>query len=250
MKGVTVERPIVVGTVAYWLGKKADDTKTHKWTAYIRGPNNEDLTYFIKRVVFKLHESFKNSKRAVEQPPFEIHETGWGEFELGIMIVFTDPNERPVELFHFLKLHPPEGHVAKTKKPVVSETFDVIVFNDPHEPFHKKLVENERSYSSALAEDPASDTPLAVGLHAGDQYSNYTEQTELRRVAAARARVQAEITRLQERFTLADDEVTSLSHEVATLQQCLYASSASANFHQPNHPLPNPISATNASMLP
>jgi YEATS domain-containing protein 4 len=65
MKGITVERPIVVGTVAYWLGKKSDDQKTHKWTAYIRGPNNEDLTYFIKRVVFKLHESFKNPKRGL-----------------------------------------------------------------------------------------------------------------------------------------------------------------------------------------
>jgi YEATS domain-containing protein 4 len=65
MKGVIIERPIVVGTVAYWLGKKADDQKTHKWTAYIRGPNNEDLTYFIKKVVFKLHESFKNPKRGL-----------------------------------------------------------------------------------------------------------------------------------------------------------------------------------------
>lgn len=64
-KTVTVERPVVVGTVAYWLGKRADDQKTHKWTAYIRGPSNEDLTYFIKRVVFKLHESFKNPKRGM-----------------------------------------------------------------------------------------------------------------------------------------------------------------------------------------
>lgn len=130
-KGVTVERPVVVGTVAYWLGKRADDQKTHKWTAYIRGPNNEDLTYFIKRVVFKLHESFKNPKRgifkqfpqfynylywkciiylipncnyhvAVDHPPFEIHEEGWGEFEIGVLIYFTDPAEKHVELYPYI----------------------------------------------------------------------------------------------------------------------------------------------------
>ena len=49
--------------------------------------------------------------------------------------------------------------MAKTKKPVVSETFDVIVFNDPYEPFYKKLIENELSYSSS---------PLAA-LQSGDQ---------------------------------------------------------------------------------
>ncbi len=45
--------------------------------------------------------------------------------------------------YHFLKLHPPEGHIQKTKKPVVSETFDVIVFTDPTEAFYKKLQDNE-----------------------------------------------------------------------------------------------------------
>lgn len=70
MKNTVVERPIIVGTIAHWLGKKADETKTHKWTAYLRGPNNEDLSYFIKKVVFQLHPSFKNSKRGLCIPHY------------------------------------------------------------------------------------------------------------------------------------------------------------------------------------
>ena len=32
----------------------------------------------------------------VTKPPYEITETGWGEFEIVIKIFFNDPNERPV----------------------------------------------------------------------------------------------------------------------------------------------------------
>ena len=34
----------------------------------------------------------------VLKPPYEVTETGWGEFEVIIKIYFSDPNERPVSL--------------------------------------------------------------------------------------------------------------------------------------------------------
>lgn len=37
----------------------------------------------------------------VTKPPYEITETGWGEFEIIIKIFFIDPNERPVSLITF-----------------------------------------------------------------------------------------------------------------------------------------------------
>lgn len=43
---------------------------------------------------------------AVEKFPFEINQTGWGEFEIGIKIHFIDPAEKPVDFIHFLKLYP------------------------------------------------------------------------------------------------------------------------------------------------
>ena len=32
----------------------------------------------------------------ITKPPYEVNETGWGEFEIQIKIYFMDPLERPV----------------------------------------------------------------------------------------------------------------------------------------------------------
>ena len=32
----------------------------------------------------------------INQPPFEVEESGWGEFETQTTIFFVDPNEKPV----------------------------------------------------------------------------------------------------------------------------------------------------------
>lgn len=55
----TVSIPIAYGTIAFWQGKKADDKHTHKWIAFVRGPNNEDLSQIISKVIFILHPSFE-----------------------------------------------------------------------------------------------------------------------------------------------------------------------------------------------
>jgi YEATS domain-containing protein 4 len=81
--------PIVYGSVAFFLGKKADEFKTHQWTLYVRGPNNEDLSGIIDKVVFQLHASFAEPMREILQPPFEVTECGWGEFEAQIRIVWA-----------------------------------------------------------------------------------------------------------------------------------------------------------------
>ena len=42
--------------------------------------------------------------RIVSKPPYEVSETGWGEFEIQIRIYFNDLTEKPVTLYHGLKL--------------------------------------------------------------------------------------------------------------------------------------------------
>jgi hypothetical protein len=44
------------------MGKKGE-SYTHKWICYVRGVNNEDLSYLIEKVVFNLHSSFTNPVR-------------------------------------------------------------------------------------------------------------------------------------------------------------------------------------------
>jgi hypothetical protein len=39
-----------------------------------------------QQVTFTLHPSFKQAVRTLTAPPFELTETGWGEFEIGISV--------------------------------------------------------------------------------------------------------------------------------------------------------------------
>jgi transcription initiation factor IIF auxiliary subunit len=36
----------------------------------------------------------------IAQAPFEVEESGWGEFETHITIYFADPNEKPVFVYY------------------------------------------------------------------------------------------------------------------------------------------------------
>ena len=90
-------KPIIYGNVAKYFGKKREeDGHTHQWTVYVRPYDNEDMSAYIKKINFKLHDSYANQNRVITKPPYEVTETGWGEFEIVIKIYFQDPNERPV----------------------------------------------------------------------------------------------------------------------------------------------------------
>ncbi len=87
VKGVVVERPLIFGNLAWWQGKKADPAHTHKWTAFVRGPQNEDISYFVKKIVFYLHESFERPKRVVTHHPFEVSATGSVSFSFPLPLL-------------------------------------------------------------------------------------------------------------------------------------------------------------------
>jgi transcription initiation factor IIF auxiliary subunit len=132
MSNLIITKQIIYGSVALWLGKRADEKATHKWAVYVRGPNNEDISYFIKDVEFTLHTSFENNVRKVSKFPFELYEAGWGEFDIKITIYFIDESIRPMEFMHLLKLYPTQSHISQsTKKPIVSESLDEIIFVNP-----------------------------------------------------------------------------------------------------------------------
>ncbi len=131
-KGVIVSRPIAYGSIATYLGRKSEETKTHRWHIYVRGIANEDLSYMVSKVVINLHNSFANPVRGrsflltrqhlpitravLTEPPYEVSEYGWGEFETKIQIYFHDPAEKPVDIIHMLVLYPPGNTTATTKK--------------------------------------------------------------------------------------------------------------------------------------
>ena len=89
--------PVAYGSVAFYLGPKADEYHTHRWTLYVRSPDKDfDLSVAISRVIFQLHPSFAQPIRELAEPPFELTEMGWGEFEASIRIVWKEiAEERP-----------------------------------------------------------------------------------------------------------------------------------------------------------
>ena len=58
-------KPFVVGSIAHWLGKKADESKSHEWTIYLRSSNpDEDISVYVKKVVFILHPTLQPPTRS------------------------------------------------------------------------------------------------------------------------------------------------------------------------------------------
>lgn len=45
------------------LGKKSEESATHRWKLYIKGPRDEDISTFVEKVVFTLHPSFAEPTR-------------------------------------------------------------------------------------------------------------------------------------------------------------------------------------------
>ncbi|KAL1924965.1 uncharacterized protein VTP21DRAFT_4619 [Calcarisporiella thermophila] len=207
IKGVSVIRPIVYGNLSVPLTtKKAQDPDhTHKWTVSVRGANNEDISHFVKKVVFKLHETYPNATRVIESSPFELSETGWGEFEIVIKIYFNPlSGEKPVTLYHHLRLHPytedallaGQNSIQKMKS-VVSYNYDEIVFNEPTEEFYEVLLKNTNSLL------PAKRTP-------NQPYCTQTEQEEIERLDAAIRKVQEQQASIKERLLAAERELQQL----------------------------------------
>lgn len=215
--------PIVYGNIAFWLGKKASEYQSHKWTVYVRGAGNEDLSVVIKRAVFQLHSSFNSPTRIVESPPFELSESGWGEFEIIITLHFhSDVTDNPLHLYHHLKLYPgDESGPMSTKKPVVVESYDEIVFLEPSEGFLSRVKNHPAVIVPRLPADitlppvPMEDVDKRKRGDANDHplsqwFGNFSEADELLILAGARQQVQAQIARLRRQLSLVDGQPPQL----------------------------------------
>ncbi|GKY97529.1 hypothetical protein MPSEU_000711100 [Mayamaea pseudoterrestris] len=209
MENVTVCLPLIRGSVAFYLGKKADEFQTHRWTLYLRGPNNEDLSQVISKVVFQLHPSFAEPTREQTAPPYEVTETGWGEFEAQIKVHWKDPSENPVMFSHAIKLYPP-GTVAttipvETDTPVVWESYDEVVFTDPTESFYKQL---ER-----LASLPS------VEYSQQAHFQQFSDTEDAQALLEAQKFLQKELGTVKERLGLLDTDMGAVEEAMRAIHE-------------------------------
>ncbi|KAH7711130.1 CRE-GFL-1 protein [Aphelenchoides avenae] len=134
-------KPIIYGNTAQLLPKKVGD-HTHRWTVYVKAYGDEDISKIVRKVQFRLHESYTNAVRVIEAPPFEVTETGWGEFEVQIKLFFQDVNEKSVTAYYYLRLHQPIVQVGG-RQMVINEYYDEIVFREPTELVFRALQETK-----------------------------------------------------------------------------------------------------------
>eukprot|EP00949_MAST-11_sp_MAST-11-sp1_P000307 g307.t1 len=189
----TIVRSIAYGSIVFWQGKDADEYHSHKWTVFVRGLDGEDLGYIIKTVAFSLHPSFSVPVRLKEEHPFEVTETGWGEFEVGIRIYFVDDAVPPLNLSHHLRLYPAEKNaVLSEEKPVVHEHYDEILFHDPPEAFKKILLSGPRKKK----------VPHPLMEH----FTTFKEIEDLKRLRAAQAFIEKELEESAKELEMLHDE--------------------------------------------
>lgn len=145
IKNISISVPVLYGNSAKKMTpeqrtERTPADHTHIWTVFFKPAlNNVDLTPLIKKVTFKLHDTYENSVRSVEKPPYQVTETGWGEFEIIIKVHFhagseLGINEKNFQIFHALKLHPYNPQApARDNGEVYSVLFDELVFQEPTE---------------------------------------------------------------------------------------------------------------------
>ncbi|GAA6052344.1 hypothetical protein JCM3770_007262 [Rhodotorula araucariae] len=262
VRGVTVARSIIYGnsTVLLTEEERAGTDHTHRWTVGVRSaaaapfPNPhpsqqiggaDDLSYMIKKVTFKLYETYKNPLRTIEQPPFEVTETGWGEFDIIIKVFFApEANEKPLTFNHHLKLHPwpvdpilyaqptatgepgmpvpAEGQPplpAPVLSPVHSWQYEEIVFTEPTEAFYATLLEHKPTPLPPTNRHPRLLTnPLSAGGNIGE-FSLEMEADEGRRIDKAREKTVEQIEEMRRQLVAFEQELGGLKNEVEELQK-------------------------------
>jgi YEATS domain-containing protein 4 len=76
---------------------------------------------------------------------FEVHETGWGEFEITIKLYYVPESlEKPQTLYHHLRLHPygeteEEKELMRKRGQVPAIVYEEQLFNEPYENFFEIL---------------------------------------------------------------------------------------------------------------
>ncbi|EMD40505.1 hypothetical protein CERSUDRAFT_148578 [Gelatoporia subvermispora B] len=246
VRGLSIYRPIIYGNTAVVLTQKEREAlstpdHTHRWTVAVRSAASasdsdivggaDDLSYFIKRVTFKLHDTYSNPTRNVDKPPFEVTETGWGEFEIQIRITFVpESGEKAITTYHHLKLHPwtavgsnepeiPPLDAAMKMGPVHSWQYDEIVFNDPFQSFLNVLLANPPTPLPKTKRRPVpfhTANPASLDASRGGvpEFTQAMEKEEAERLETARKQVITEQDRWREKLIEKEKELERLRKQL------------------------------------
>jgi len=180
-----VQVKIEVGHQAACRTVKTPQGHTHDWSIFVRGAENADISHFVKKVVFLLHESFTRPKRVCKEPPYKVSETGYGSFSLPVEIYFRNKEEpRKYRLEYDLSL-PLLG-----MPPYNFTKVELVTFLNPLEDFENRLLKGgaiillppSRILSSAESSRPVSKSkasPLPDSSKLVEMYKRITKLEDI-----------------------------------------------------------------------
>ena len=159
---------------------------------------------------------------------FEVHETGWGEFEITIKMYYIPESlEKPQTLYHHLRLHPyGETEAAKeamrlSDRPIISWVYEEQLFNEPYEQFYEILTspmdrakgggKGTRMMKGGMVGSVGERTALIPLTNRPDQpFSRETEKGEIRKLREARDKVEEMTRELAKELKQKEEELASL----------------------------------------
>ena len=223
LKNKVISKAIVVGSISYLQssGSTAEKYSLHQWALYVRGVNHEDLSHIIGSVEFDLDPSFSQPHRIISSPgPFVLVESGWGEFVVSITLRFVNELEKPVSLFHSIRLfdsaHPapvrtgtnappvalPPAPLTPDGKPypyVLSEHYDEIVFVNPTEAMYERVMKTKPRPAIEVAPLPAKTMQIMNPVFQVTPEA-FSDKQDLNDIALADATISADLVRLNTEY--------------------------------------------------
>ncbi|XP_070504117.1 protein ENL [Chironomus tepperi] len=113
--------------------RKAKPSKhgfTHDWELFVKSPSDSiEISQFVEKVVFNLHDSFPKPKRVIKEPPYVVKESGYAGFELTIDIYLRNRDDPKKVTFPYdLDLQPFKSEVKE------------FIVNNPSDDFKRKCM--------------------------------------------------------------------------------------------------------------
>ncbi|KAF1343906.1 yeats family-domain-containing protein, partial [Delphinella strobiligena] len=155
IKNTRISRPFIIGSQSWTLTPQnhpdpAPENHTKGWRVYVKAlENGPDITSWLKKVQFKLHHTYADASRTIEAPPFQIQETGYGEFDIELRLYFdSSSGEKAQYRVHRLRLEPfgSEEMIRRqqAENMVTADNCEIVEFNEPAADFFAKLTAEDQ----------------------------------------------------------------------------------------------------------
>ncbi|KAL9697388.1 hypothetical protein quinque_000829 [Culex quinquefasciatus] len=128
-----------IGHVAALKARATPEGYTHDWELFVRGPDGTDISHFVDKVVFNLHDSFPKPKRVVKEPPYAVKEAGYAGFILPVEVYFKNKGDEPKKRAFTYDLDLQERKVQREE----------LAFPNPSDDFKRKLLKGGGTLSGS-----------------------------------------------------------------------------------------------------